>query len=332
MEKVRLIFLGDVSFSGQNAHVLSLADHELRQTLKQADAVICNFESTFTEEESPGLFQSPAAKASLLKDAGITHAVISNNHIYDYGYKGLEKTISVLRNAGIEPLGLTRSNDTDQQIASVKIRGVSIGLLCSGWTRVRQSPEDSNVFREYNQQEIAKSVKHLHGEFDHLVVVCHRGKMFVEYPSPSDKRAFQLYTRLGASAVIAHHPHVAQGISFRNDKLIAYSLGNFYFDSLEGHVQSRYSKDKQDLGLAIAVDVDRQKLLGYELIPVKRMNDSGVVMLGNAETSKVLSNLERLSGNTDKFIMSRVCFYSQYLRHVVPHFLRVLWHHKVKKQ
>ncbi|TLM98076.1 MAG: hypothetical protein FDZ75_03205, partial [Actinobacteria bacterium] len=34
----------------------------------------------------------------------------------------------------------------------------------------------------------------------------------------------------GADMVLAHHPHVIQGVEFYNGKLIAYSLGDFVFD------------------------------------------------------------------------------------------------------
>ncbi len=331
MEKVKLIFLGDVSFSGQNAKASALVNIELRQILRSADAVICNFESTFTDEKTPGLFQSPSDKARLLKEAGITHAVVSNNHIYDYGYKGLKDTISTLRSVGIQPLGLERLEGEDQEVTTLKLNGVNIGLLCSGWTRVNQDHNNPHIFREYNEQELSRSIDRWHAKFDHLVVVCHRGKMFVEYPAPSDKRAFQQYIHLGASAVIGHHPHVAQGVSHHHDRLIAYSLGNFYFDSTEGHIQSRYSREKQDLGLAVSVDFDKQKLLSYELMPVRRTDNRGVVKLNEAESSKALSHIEKLSKNTNTGLMARLFFYSQYLWHVVPHFLRVLWYHKVKK-
>ncbi len=331
MEKTKIIFLGDISFSGQNATSPHFVDNELSDILKSADAVICNFESTFNSEGEPGLFQSPSSRAILLKEAGVTHAVVANNHIYDYGYEGLENTISVLKSVGIEPLGLKRLGGIDEQIASITINGINIGLLCSGWTRVRQNPKSPDIYWEYNEEEIATAIKEFNARFDHLLVVCHRGKMFVEYPTPSDKKAFQSYLNLGASAVIAHHPHVAQGISSANNKLIAYSLGNFFFDSTEGHVQSAYSKEKQDLGLAVEISLAKEKLLEYRLIPVKRTDDLGVVKLTSAERSKVINAIDRLSRNTSGVVVHRVNFCWQYLRHVVPHFLRVFWKHNIKK-
>ncbi|GAB5522685.1 MAG: hypothetical protein Roseis2KO_05570 [Roseivirga sp.] len=330
LEKAKIIFLGDVSFSGQNANSLHFVDNELRNTFNSADAVICNFESTFTTEENPDLFQSPSSKAVLLKEAGITHAIVANNHIYDYGYEGLENTISVLKSAGIEPLGLKKLRGIDQQVIALTIKGIKLGLLCSGWTRVRQDPKSPDVYWEYDEAGITAAIREFNPRFDHLLVVCHRGKMFVEYPTPSDKTAFRSYLNLGASAVIAHHPHVAQGVSFTGNKLIAYSLGNFFFDSTEGHVQSKYSKEKQDLGLAVEVCLTKEMLQEYQLIPIKRTDDLGVVKLASAESSKVLKAIDRVSSNTSKALVHRILFYWQYLRYVVPHFLLVFWKHNIK--
>jgi hypothetical protein len=36
--------------------------------------------------------------------------------------------------------------------------------------------------------------------------------------------------RRGRRFVIAHHPHVLQGVEWYNGKLVVYSLGNFIFD------------------------------------------------------------------------------------------------------
>lgn len=329
MDSVKIIFLGDVSFSGQNAGNATFVDSRLKELFKTADAVICNFESTFTQVDELGLFQSHVSSVRLLKEAGITHAIVANNHIYDYGHEGLENTVSILKSSGVEPLGLKRLDGLDQGITSFKIGDINIGLLCSGWTRVKQSIGDPFIYWEYDEKEIATTVELEHLAFDHLVVVCHKGKMFVEYPSPKDKRAYHNYINLGASMVVAHHPHVVQGVYAENNKLIAYSLGNFYFDSEEGHIHSKYSKHKQDLGLAVIVDFDKQRLLDHQMIPVKR-SSSGVVKLDAHESLDALRDLKKLSKNTRLPFVSNGYFYGQYLRHVVPHFLRVFLHHKLK--
>lgn len=329
MEKIKIIFLGDVSFSGQNATTPHFVDSELSDILKSADAVICNFESTFTSEDKPGLFQSPVSKAGLLKEAGITHAIVANNHIYDYGYEGLESTISVLKSAGIEPLGLKRLEGEDQQVTSVEIKGIHVGLLCSGWTRVGQNPNSPNIYREYHEGEIAASVRELNTRFDHLLVVCHRGKMFVEYPAPSDKKAFQGYLKLGARAVIAHHPHVAQGISFTNNKLIAYSLGNFFFDSTEGHVQSSFSEEKQNLGAMLSLELSKDKLLGHKITPVYK---SGLktTLLEPHKSDSFRKHLNRISNRSSNSFANFVFFNLHFIRFVVPHFIKVKLYHLFK--
>lgn len=330
MDNVKIIFLGDVSFSGRNATDSSFIDDSLKELFKTADAVICNFESTLSHNKEPGLFQSHESCARLLKEAGVTHAIVANNHTYDYGYEVFETTVSILEKAGIEPLGLKRNQGTRQDIVSLKIKGVNIGLFASGWTKVLQEEETAYEYVEYNQEEIGKIILSKSSEYDHLLLICHKGKMFVEYPSPSDKKAYHHYLNLGASAVIGHHPHVIQGLYSHQNKLVAYSLGNFYFDSTEGNVRSWFSREKQDIGLVLAISLNKERLIEFDNIPVKKMGTL-VVKMDNPQAEKVIKHLETVSSITHKNMPVTAHYYWQYLRYVIPHFVRVLFHHKFKR-
>ena len=58
-------------------------------------------------------------------------------------------------------------------------------------------------------------------------MVCHAGLEKVNYPLPEFREQYKRFIDYGADAIIAHHPHVVQGWEYYNNKLIAYSLGNF---------------------------------------------------------------------------------------------------------
>ena len=53
----------------------------------------------------------------------------------------------------------------------------------------------------------------------------------MDCPSVEQIRAAEALTGAGAKMVIGHHPHVVQGIEMCRGGLVAYSLGNFIFDS-----------------------------------------------------------------------------------------------------
>jgi poly-gamma-glutamate capsule biosynthesis protein CapA/YwtB (metallophosphatase superfamily) len=67
-------------------------------------------------------------------------------------------------------------------------------------------------------------------ESDFLVVQFHSGFQFMPAPSGNVMANTRAAIDAGANIVIAHHPHVLQGIHWYKGRPIVYSLGNFIFD------------------------------------------------------------------------------------------------------
>ncbi|MCB9760740.1 MAG: CapA family protein [Alphaproteobacteria bacterium] len=76
------------------------------------------------------------------------------------------------------------------------------------------------------QREIARLAE----DTDLVVVQLHAGFQFAANPSEAAREAAFAAIDAGADLVIAHHPHVLQGIEHHGDGLIAWSLGNLAFD------------------------------------------------------------------------------------------------------
>lgn len=64
---------------------------------------------------------------------------------------------------------------------------------------------------------------------DVVVVIFHGGREYSPVPPPYVVRELRQIAEAGADAVVAHHPHVPQGIEIHRGVPIAYSLGNFVF-------------------------------------------------------------------------------------------------------
>jgi poly-gamma-glutamate capsule biosynthesis protein CapA/YwtB (metallophosphatase superfamily) len=65
---------------------------------------------------------------------------------------------------------------------------------------------------------------------DLVLVQLHMGMQFADAPSAAVVAAAEDAAAAGADLVIAHHPHVLQGIRWTDGALVAYSLGNLAFD------------------------------------------------------------------------------------------------------
>jgi len=76
---------------------------------------------------------------SCLTAAGLDVCVLANNHVLDWGYGGLEETVSVLARAGLRTGGASRDLTEAQAPAAVEagagralVFGLGLGVASSG--------------------------------------------------------------------------------------------------------------------------------------------------------------------------------------------------------
>jgi poly-gamma-glutamate capsule biosynthesis protein CapA/YwtB (metallophosphatase superfamily) len=205
------------------------------------DVVFGNLEGPLTDvERSPKCskprrdgrpcfaFRTPPRYAARLAEAGFTAVNVANNHSLDFGMEGLDNTLAVLDNAGIQPVGGERVAVFTVSGKSVAVAGFSYSLP----TRYVHPLRDVEAAREI----VAK----LKGEYDLVVVSFHGGAEGAPAMRVADSEEEFLGERRGnvvrfaravvdegADLVLGHGPHVPRAIEVYRGKLIAYSLGNF---------------------------------------------------------------------------------------------------------
>ncbi len=162
----------------------------------------------------------------LLSDTSFDVLNVANNHFNDYGKIGQEETLKEIREAGIVGSGMK------DEITYIKRRDSKIALV--GFSNYAWTSDLNNT----------KKVKDLVGaakqNADIVIVIFHGGGEGAKYAhTPSgiewylgenrgDVRSFAHNAiDAGADIVLGSGPHVLRGIEWYNDKLIAYSLGNF---------------------------------------------------------------------------------------------------------
>ena len=77
-------------------------------------------------KSGPSLKSHPAI-AEVLKDFSVVG--LANNHILDYGKKGLQDTLDVFKKLGISTVGAGMELKKNNQIYIKEIEGVKIGIL-----------------------------------------------------------------------------------------------------------------------------------------------------------------------------------------------------------
>jgi poly-gamma-glutamate synthesis protein (capsule biosynthesis protein) len=325
---IKIAFVGDVSLSGTIRDNVGsqLVDNSIKKIFDQSNLVIGNFESVIAKDkESNGQFLSHEESAKILKNSGFTHLSLANNHIYDYGEEGFINTKKSLESNGIGVLGLKRNEGINCTLTFIEKRGVKIGILGAGWTKINQQRSYRTEFFEYDKQAINRIIRENASLVDHLILYVHKGKMFLNHPSPKDMEDFKDFRKLGANVIVGHHPHVLQGLSGNQDHLIAYSLGNFLFDSNEGNFFTPFSWKERHQGGILRIALSKGQIDNSLFFPTVNKNNEKSEIADKDYADHTLNRLRIISSEIGN-LKGKVKYYSRYLKIVFYQKIKEILH------
>jgi poly-gamma-glutamate capsule biosynthesis protein CapA/YwtB (metallophosphatase superfamily) len=204
--------------------------------LSAADLTFGNLEGVLVDGGTPRkvctnpsacfLFRTPSRYVRYFVDAGFDVLSLANNHSRDFGESGRSATMRTLDAAGIAHSG--REGD----FASMEVEGLKIAVLAFAVT------QESNLLHDY--ERAAETVLAHDATHDIVIVSFHGGAEgndvtrlpFAEEEYYGEPRGDVVYfarkmVDAGADLVLGHGPHVVRAMERYQDRIIAYSLGNF---------------------------------------------------------------------------------------------------------
>lgn len=236
-QEIKLLFGGDVTFGDTYHNIAKIGKNygysfeKLMPLINSSDYFVINLETSVTEHNKkfPKEFNFKAHKEDLkiLKAGKVSAVSIANNHIYDYGRKGLFDTFAALEEYGIPYFGAGKTYEKAREAHRVTIKGKKFSFLAFGNNGADTSI--SNYVLHRNSGDIAKLVKREKQFSDYVIVFFHFGIELAKKPNVDQIYLAHLCIDNGADAVIGGHPHVTQPSEIYKGKPIAYSLGNFIF-------------------------------------------------------------------------------------------------------
>jgi poly-gamma-glutamate synthesis protein (capsule biosynthesis protein) len=212
---------------------------DLRPLLSLGDVSFANLESPLSDQNGetehptkPLVFVGPPGGAPLVARAPFHVVSLANNHIWDYDERGFLDTLAALDGAGVKHAGAGRRAGEQFRPAVLEARGRSIALLAAthffnpGDFRGHEA-EDRVAWAGDERFEAA--VRKARAEYDIVLVSYHGGKEYSDVPAQEPLDFAKRMMQAGADAVLAHHPHVPQGIGWFDERPVFYSLGNLVF-------------------------------------------------------------------------------------------------------
>ncbi len=227
--------------------------------VSKSDYAVANLEVTLGGTENGRTytgyprFNAPDSIATALKTAGFDMALTSNNHCYDTGLSGLQRTLRVISNNGLNTLGTVYDKDAAKYIVK-KVNGIRIGMVCytfetgdsypnrpsiNGLLTSEASVGHINSF-DYNQldkfyTEMETHLANMAAEGAQATVLyIHWGNEYQLAPTSVQKKIAQKMCDLGVDVIVGGHPHVIQPMDLlestvdKDHKTVCiYSTGNF---------------------------------------------------------------------------------------------------------
>lgn len=236
--------------------------------VKSADYSICNFEAAIAgfgtrQPKSGSHIAQPASTVDGLKEQGFDLLLLANNHIFDYGKKGLVATLDAANKAGVDTLGAGVDQDSAYAPLIKEIDDIKIGIVnaCEAQFGVIDhfDREEKAGYAWINHPKIDTTVLALKKECDFVIVCAHAGLENYDIPQKEWRIRYKHLCDLGADVIIGSHPHVPQGYEEHNESIIFYSLGNFYFDY-------SYTKDYKNASYSVMFDFQKNERLHFEII------------------------------------------------------------------
>jgi len=238
--------VGDIMMGSLTPRPVLPKDKHLNQARKMqkylagADIVFGNLEGVFVDEDTPPQkcsetsrkakkcyeFGMPSELADVLVDIGFTVLSIDNNHTADYGDEGYLLTSDILADKDIHAVPKGGH-------VVVRVKKKRIAIVAFGFTK--------NSYLLTNIKHTKRIISDLSSRFPIVIVSFHGGKEGKDAQHVKDEMEMFYGEKRGnliefahaaidsgADLILGHGPHVLRALSRYHDRLIAYSLGNFY--------------------------------------------------------------------------------------------------------
>ncbi len=260
---------------------------KVKPFLEKSDLTVANLEGTLAggEEGYSGypLFNAPDNLIEALKFCGIDAITAANNHRLDKGTKGFYRTIEVVRNSGLDIIGVKKVVE-DKSYIIKNIKGVKVALVNYTYETAEQSgyktlndivvpKELEDKIDSFNKGNLEKDLKVMKERIEYIkkegadliIFFMHWGNEYERVPDKLQKALAQKLCDYGVDIIIGGHPHVIQPAEYiysnisLKETFVLYSQGNFISDQREETIKNKYSEDGIITELYIRKDVNNKK-------------------------------------------------------------------------
>lgn len=278
---MKFFFAGDFCSTPSTKPIF--VSEELKGIIRSCDFKVCNFEvplkPTGIEPQKERYYQQDDAPA-FLEELGFNVFPFANNHAFDYGVKGWQKTMDAFHS---HPFGSGTYEDA-YRVKVVEKDGVKVGFLALCFAARFGVFDDVCEHEGYgcayiNDLKVNHIIIDTKKVVDYLIVLPHDGIEYVDIPLPETIARYRDFIDYGADAVIGTHPHCPQGWELYNGKPVFYSLGNFLFNSKQDYSYRALNRPHWYEGLCVILELETlTRTFSYRTVNTRNVDNLGIVV------------------------------------------------------
>ena len=193
-------------------------------------------------------FNSPYEVGDAMVDAGFNLVSLATNHTMDSGEKAIINSRNYWNNKDdVLAVGSYSSMEERNEVQIRETNNITYTMLnyTYGTNGIRvpsgkeylvnvwptdidniNDPERDTKYQAY-KDTVKEDIDRVRDKVDVLIVAMHWGVEYTHEPTKYEKDMAQFLSDNGVDVIIGTHPHVVQPVTYIDDTLVIYSLGNF---------------------------------------------------------------------------------------------------------
>lgn len=190
-------------------------------------------------------FNSPYEVGDATIDTGFNLVSLATNHTLDRGEKAIINSLNYWNNkSNVLTSGSYLSNDDRNKVNIKEVNNITYTMLnytygtngikvpegkeylVNIWPCTGNNPDNDTKYQEY-KKVVKEDILRVRDKVDLLIVAMHFGVEYTHVPTNYQIDMAEFLSSLGVDIIIGTHPHVIMPITYINDTLVIYSLGNF---------------------------------------------------------------------------------------------------------
>ena len=214
------------------------------------------------------VFNSPYEVGDAMIDAGFNLVSLATNHTLDSGERAVLNSRNYWNSkSNVLAVGSYSSTEERNEVHILKKNNITYTMLnytygtngikvpsgkeylVNVWPCTGNNPDTDTKYQEY-KNIVKEDINRVRDKVDVLIVAMHWGTEYEFTPNKYQEDMAKFLSDNGVDIIIGTHPHVIQPITYINNTLVIYSLGNFISAHEVVNTANR-------VGLMVSLDIEK---------------------------------------------------------------------------